>query len=161
MLGCHECRDRMLDHLYDVLDDADQRQFLDHVAGCPECQAALAGARAQQALLARAARLHFPDVRFTPPADEPAVVLFKPPSRFRRVAAWAVAAGLLLALAGVSAPAYRSYREYHSATGTVRAHDQAVADARREIEAARVALGDADKQRQARLDELARDAKAR
>ena len=46
----------MLEHLYDLLDDADGQAFQLHLAGCPECQAALEKARAQQALLAAARR---------------------------------------------------------------------------------------------------------
>jgi hypothetical protein len=151
----------MLDHLYDLLDEAERGQLLDHVAGCPACQASLEAARAQQALLARAARLHFPDVRFAAPADEPAVALFRPPSRLRRLAGWAVAAGLLLALAGVTAPAYRPYREYQAASAAVRAHDAAVAEAQRQLAAARAELARADAVRQQRLEEISREARAR
>src|SRR5262245_46233657 len=105
MLGCHGCQEMMLDHLYDVLDDADQRTFLDHLAGCPACQAALEHARAHKALLGRAARLHFPEVTFTPPADEPAVLPLRPAPR-RRWVGWAAAAGVLLAaLTGLGVPA--------------------------------------------------------
>src|SRR5262245_23873102 len=71
MLGCHGCQELLLDFLYDLLDQADQRPLLDHLAGCPACQAALESARAQQKLLAQAARLSFPDVRFTPPTEAP------------------------------------------------------------------------------------------
>src|SRR5262249_36227609 len=70
MHGCHGCQELMLEHLYDLLEEADQQALHAHLAGCPECQAALEKARAQQALLAAAARMPSIDVRFTPPAPE-------------------------------------------------------------------------------------------
>src|SRR5262245_64613263 len=124
MLGCHGYREQMLDHLYDLLDEADQRAFLDHLAGCPACQAALEQARAQKALLGRAARLHFPDVTFTPPAPEPIPLPLRPSRRPRRWVGWAAAAAVLLVLGGVGVPGYRAHQEYQAAKAIVGAHDE-------------------------------------
>src|SRR5947209_8567372 len=141
MLGCHGCQELLLDHLYDVLDDEDRRALLEHLGGCPACQAALEQARAQQRLLARASRLHFPEVTFTPPAGEPAagprpaVLPLRPRTRpWRR---WAAAAAVLLALAGLAEPARRAREDYRAAQDALRAHDEAVAGARAQARAAR------------------------
>ncbi len=138
MHGCQGCQELMLEHLYDVLDDADQQDFSAHLAGCPECQAALAKARAQQTLLAAAARMPAIDVRFTPPAADAAAgastpvanapgspapqpiraVLLPVRPRLREPAAWqpwALAASLLILAVGVGVPAYYAHRDYQAA----------------------------------------------
>src|SRR5262245_21671929 len=104
MNGCDEARERLLDSLYDLLDEGEQAALAAHLAGCAACQAALEKARQQQRLLAAAARLEFPAVRFVPPADAPAAAaaLFPVPARAARPwRRWAVAAGVLLALGGL------------------------------------------------------------
>src|SRR5262245_8855167 len=140
MLGCDGCQDRMLEHLYDALEEVAQRAFLDHLAGCPACQAALEQARASKSLFARAARLHFPDVTFTPPADEPlpgtgpVVLPSRPLARPRRT--WprlAIAAAVLLAVGALGVLGYRGYDEYQSAARAVLEHHDAVAAARAEL----------------------------
>ncbi len=55
MHGCRGCQERMLDHLYDLLDEAEQA-IPAHLSGCPACQAGLEKACAEQRLLAAAAR---------------------------------------------------------------------------------------------------------
>src|SRR5262245_20967326 len=108
MHGCQACQAMMLESLYDLL-DAEERLFLTaHLAGCPACQQASQRARADQQLLAAAARMEFPNVRFTPPTEEttpaatPPPVLLPLPAPVARKARWgrrlAVAAAVLLAL---------------------------------------------------------------
>src|SRR5262249_37616702 len=70
MYACHACQAQLLEYLYDLLDEADRQALAAHLGGCPACQAALVRAQAQQRLLAAAARLEFPAVRFTPPTAE-------------------------------------------------------------------------------------------
>ncbi|MFO0926636.1 MAG: zf-HC2 domain-containing protein [Gemmataceae bacterium] len=154
MLGCHGCQELMLDFLYDLLEEADQRALRDHLAGCPGCQAALEKARAHQQLLARAARLSFPNVQFTPPdeaaatpaaplvpaaGDAPAIREVHLPVRPRLTPArswtgWAVAAGVLVAVFAAGVPIYRAHRDYTAAQTAVIAHDVTVAEARKQVE---------------------------
>src|SRR5262245_37774394 len=62
-MNCNHCQEQLLHYLYDVLDDAEKAEVAQHLEGCPVCQAARDGLRAQQELLA--------EVSFQPPADTP------------------------------------------------------------------------------------------
>ena len=122
----------MLDHLYDLLDEAEAQAFLGHLAGCPACQAALEKARAEQRLLASAARGRSPACVHRP-ADEPRPAWLPlapstrtrsccpsgragpPRPRSRRWVGWAAAAAVLLAVGGLSVPAYRAHERYAAA----------------------------------------------
>ena len=70
MHGCHDCQELMLEHLYDLLEEADQQALRAHLADCPACQAALEKVRAQQQLLAAAARMQVSVAPFVPPPAE-------------------------------------------------------------------------------------------
>ena len=65
MHTCPSCQAQMLEYLYDLLDATERQAMQDHLDACPACRAELARARDQQQLLAAAARMEFPDVRFT------------------------------------------------------------------------------------------------
>src|SRR5262249_20872487 len=131
------CQERMLEHLYDLLEGDEQRDFLNHLAGCAACQATLAKARDQQRLLANAARASFPEVRFTPPVETvttvPAEVVLplEAPAKKRsaRWAWWAAAAAVLIALAGLAVPGERIRRDRAEARDTVREHEEVIAAA--------------------------------
>jgi hypothetical protein len=160
----------MLEHLYDALEEADQSAFLDHLAGCPACREALEQARAQKSLLARAALLRFPHVSFAPPADEPlpgagtGTVLLpsRPlPRAERSWVRWAVAAAVLLAVAGLSVPGYRAYDEYQAASRAVREHRDAVTEAQTELAHVQEEIREAGEAQQRRLADLEREVKAR
>lgn len=69
MLGCPACQEQMLDHLYGLLDEVERQEFLSHLDACADCQAAMDKARAQQRLLAAAARLPIPPGQFVRPAE--------------------------------------------------------------------------------------------
>jgi hypothetical protein len=113
---CQHCQAQLLDYLYDLLDEPEQRALEAHVAGCALCQQALALARRQQELLASAARLECAPASFTipqdetvpetetvPPREEPAVLPLpvRPPRPARRFwQPWVAAAATLLVLAG-------------------------------------------------------------
>ncbi len=110
MQSCETYHAQMLEYLYDLLDEAERQALQGHLDSCAACQAELARARRQQALLAAAARMEFPEVRFvapeapvaeTPPATLPLV----PQRRARPWLRWAVAAIVLLALGGIGGPA--------------------------------------------------------
>jgi hypothetical protein len=141
MHHCNHHQSQMLEHLYGLLDDAESRPLLDHLAGCPVCQSALEKARHQQRLFAAAARQEFPGVRFEPPADEPAPVALPLPApaerdlvrRGRRWGRWAVAAALLIAAGGLGTPAAYFGHDYLQARSAVAAHADQVADAERAL----------------------------
>jgi len=110
MDACQHCQELLLDHLYDLLPEAEQASLLAHLQTCSACRQALAQARAQQHLLATAAKRTFPDVTFhkpepmavaepTPPTLPPRVASQAAVSRWYTLAA--LAAGLLLCLGSV------------------------------------------------------------
>jgi hypothetical protein len=110
----------MLEHLYDLLEDEERQALEAHLNDCPVCQAELVRAKGQRQLLAAAAKIEFPDVRFTPPPAEttatpppaqPTVILLQRPRRPIRWRRWAVAAAVLLAL-GAAVPATWYGRDY-------------------------------------------------
>jgi hypothetical protein len=110
MYACQHCQELLLDHLYDLLPEAEQASLLAHLQTCSACRQALAQARAQQQLLATAAKRTFPEVTFhkpeptavaepTPPTLPPRVASQAAVSRWYTLAAFA--AGLLLCLGSV------------------------------------------------------------
>lgn len=109
MLTCTRCREQLLDHLYGLLEPAELAAVEAHLAGCPECAAAIAAERKVQGLLAAAAKTAFPDVSFVPPtatADEPKVEPARPVRTARSTwLNWVVAAGLLLTVSAAGGPA--------------------------------------------------------
>src|SRR5262245_25448697 len=71
MERCNDFQPQMLDYVYDLLDEDVAQALASHLEVCPACQFALRDARAQQRLLATAARLDCSNVRFLPPPPEP------------------------------------------------------------------------------------------
>ncbi len=133
MNDCQQYQTLLLEHLYGLLDNAEDRAVLDHLGTCSACQVALATARHEQALLATAAKQEFPAVRFDPPSaaaerpapqpqlaeeEAPAPVVFRP-AVWRR---WAVAAAIVLALGGLAAPATYYGVDYVQTRDAVYAH---------------------------------------
>ncbi len=104
--GCDARPADLLDHVYGLPDPTEAAAVAGHVATCPACAAALADARKSQSLFAAAAKGHFPNVTFAPPADAPTVpaVADERASVGRVLTRWAVAAGLLLAVTGLAIP---------------------------------------------------------
>src|SRR5579884_1428754 len=69
MLSCGTCSSQMLEYLYDLLESDERQAWEAHLKKCATCQAELERTRAQQQLLARAAKMDFSHVRFElPPA---------------------------------------------------------------------------------------------
>ncbi|HEY7154976.1 MAG TPA: zf-HC2 domain-containing protein, partial [Gemmataceae bacterium] len=68
MYNCETCRSLMLEYLYDLLEGEERQTLEAHLTNCPACQAELVKAKGQRQLLATAAKMEFPDVRFTAPA---------------------------------------------------------------------------------------------
>jgi hypothetical protein len=126
MTRCDHCRSVLLDHLYGLLEPADAAAVDEHLVGCPACTAARDREARAQGLIARAAKVDFPHVRFIPPVEQPLVngAVAEPAelaspgptpggrpqpaaresrrAGLGRVAGWAVAASVLV---GVSAAA--------------------------------------------------------
>jgi hypothetical protein len=109
MSTCDACQALLLDHVYGLLDGAERLALLAHLEGCAACRAALDEAEAQRGVLGAAARLDFSAVRFEPPtaaAPERAPTLLPlTPARPARVrwTRWAVAAGIVLVMGGMTA----------------------------------------------------------
>jgi len=126
MYNCETCRGLMLEYLYGLLENEELQFFREHLDSCSACQAELDRAKGQQRLLAKAAKMEFPDVRFTAPATPtlpspnvgegregaaPAVIHLRRSSRPPRWRRWAMAAAVLLFL-GAAAPAVWYGRDY-------------------------------------------------
>ncbi len=132
MYTCPECQAQTLEYLYDLLDDADRRTMQAHLADCSACRAQLAKAENQQKLLATAARMEFPNVRFNAPAERiapPVVPMTRPVKKAQPWRRWAVAALILLGLVGLSAPGYWMQRDYSQANHTAPRRKKALAAA--------------------------------
>src|SRR5665213_2756368 len=129
MHTCPECQAQMLEYLYDLLDEPERQAMQAHLTDCAPCRVGLAKAENQRNLLATAARMEFPNVRFAVPVERiaPAVIpMTRPVKKARPWRRWAVAAAILLALAGLSAPGYWMERDYTQAHRTI-AEKKAVA----------------------------------
>src|SRR5262249_5174590 len=170
MNSCETCQVQLLEYLYDLLDGADRQALEAHLAGCPACQAALAKARAQQQLLAAAAKVQFPAVAFQPPAPvtpspesvtaAPATVPFAAPSRHAaakkpvRWGRWAAAAAVLLAVAGLGIPAAIIGADVRRAQADVEAEEKTVTEARQKQRDAQDRLQAAAAERQKKVGEV-------
>jgi hypothetical protein len=126
MNSCPECQAQMLEYLYDLHDETERQAMQAHLSDCALCRAELAKATGQQKLLAAAARMEFPGVRFIAPVEQvqvvtPSVVpMIRPTKKARPWRRWASAAAILLALAGLSAPGYWMERDYSQASQTIK-----------------------------------------
>lgn len=94
--ACALVRDRLLDHLYGALDDADEALVVRHLRECPACSAARDVASGQRALLGAAASEAADDVAFATP--KPAKAPLIPGKWWTRSAA---AAAILVATGAV------------------------------------------------------------
>jgi hypothetical protein len=107
MASCETYRALMLDFVYDLIEGSERDELQAHLQSCPVCQQELGHARHQQQLLAAAARMEFPTVRFQAPASSgvtttPVAARTAPPRRTaRRLLA---AAAILLAIVGLGVP---------------------------------------------------------
>jgi Flp pilus assembly protein TadB len=166
MLRCGTCRSQMLEYLYDLLEASERQAWEEHLRDCASCQAELVRATAQKQLLARAAKMHFANVSFTPPAAGGAGALpvatlrmkTKPPRRWRQ---WFVAAAVLLAvaLAGVGGWYGREYQRLEQIVAQAEKRiDQAQKD-QQEINQQLLRLPEEQKQQQiAALDKIQNEA---
>jgi anti-sigma factor RsiW len=161
MQNCETYRAQMLEHLYDLLDEAERQALQGHLDSCPACQAEMTKARRQQALLAAAARMEFPGVRFVPPEAPaeaaPASVPVVTPLRVRPWRRWAVAAVVLLALGGVGGPAAWYGHDYVQTRHTVDAKQASLAQARVRLSELEREKSQVPQERQRRKEQIAHD----
>jgi hypothetical protein len=102
MKSCEQYREFIFDHLYGLLEASDAAEFSRHLESCPSCKADIAQAEKQKRLLGVAARTQVAG-QFTRPVES------REPVRTRSFFAapgvrWALAATVLLAVAGVGLP---------------------------------------------------------
>ncbi len=71
MLRCTECRPLILDHLFGLLDAPEITAVAAHLSTCPACAAERAEAAKVHGLIAQAAKIAFPAVRFEAPDARP------------------------------------------------------------------------------------------
>jgi hypothetical protein len=118
MDNCGRCQNLLLDYLYDLLEGDELWAVEEHLKHCPTCATALEQARQQKLLLALAARMQCAPGSFQAPAEppprqrEPAPAVVRIPAPRRPWLRWAVAAAVVLALAGLSAPAGWYWHDY-------------------------------------------------
>jgi hypothetical protein len=165
MLSCGTCCSQMLEYLYDLLEASERQAWEDHLKNCSSCQAELARATAQKQLLARAAKMEFAKVSFTPPTGgtsgspidggtgRPGVspvggVGVSPVIlRWRR---WLAAAAVLLAL-GAAVAAFWYGRDYWHIEQTVAQAEKRIDQAKKEREKIEQQLARLTEQKQEQL----------
>jgi hypothetical protein len=161
MLSCEACRNLLLDHLYDLLEADERAALMAHLETCGECRAALNEAKAQQNLLATAARLEFADVRFEAPpapapapAEAPVLLPVAPRSHARKWLRYAVAASTLLGAGLLGWLILGGVSEHSSAQSIVDRGDAAIA--RAEGERAKISndLNDIPRRRDKALEDF-------
>jgi hypothetical protein len=165
MHGCCACQERLLEHLYDLLEGGERQEVENHLAGCPACQAALAAARGQQKLLASAARAEFPQVVFQAPTEAIPAPTVRMPQRTRRLlprglGKWAAAAGVLVAV-GLAIPGFRIGRDYANARAVVHDHQKTLTLARDRQKEAADALVAARNERDKKVEDIHKSVRAR
>lgn len=161
-------RELLLDHAYGLLDGADEAAMQQYVESHADAQAELARV---QGLIARAAKIEFPNVTFQPPAS--AVKSSSPVVPSSRSVArpgqrtmpgigmqWIVVASILLVGGALAFPAFSHFSRYFyrkSEAESLFAQARSAEESHRQLVAKRQAeLDDARKKREAIKDELVR-----
>jgi hypothetical protein len=141
MNNCDQCRDRLLDYVYGLLDGNDLHDTREHLSSCSECQVALTAVQAEQKLLACAARAITEIPEFTLPIDEPAIIPItqvpvadaspgssKTPLWRRAWVGWTIAAGLLVAVSAAISAYRHTVHGYEKALAQKQQEHKAVVD---------------------------------
>jgi hypothetical protein len=154
MLTCGTCCSRMLEYLYDLLEASEQQAWKEHLKDCAACQAELARATDQKHVLARAAKMDFANVSFTPPVAgrigaSPVGGTGNAPVMFhwRR---WLAAAAVLLAV-GAAVPAFWYGRDYRHIEQTVAQAEERIQQAKKEGQEIEQQLARLPEQKQERI----------
>jgi hypothetical protein len=161
--GCNGYQAILLDHLYGLLEPAEEQSLRAHLASCEPCRRGLEQARSQQRLLAAAALQAFPEVSFSPPAPEPAVLPIRPLQKKspRRWTGWVAAAAVLLALAPAALFGSRAASDYLEARRVASQHAQAIARARAEMDATSRQLAKAARERDQAIEAIRKEVRDR
>lgn len=170
MWTCETCQTQMLEYLYDLLDEGDRQQFQEHLAACPACQATLRQAQGQQSLLAAAARMEFPDVRFQAPVETPATLPLPAAQpapaatcgsgKRRAWKRWAVAAAVLLAI-GVGVPGFWLARDYAEASRVARQNETVIAQRNAEMTDINRMMRDLPRERDGKVESIRQEVRDR
>ena len=112
MWNCQNTEEKLLEHLYGLLDNHEQSLLVSHCANCAGCGERLKKATVQKEMLQKASKAQFPDLKFLPPqvvanqAPESKILRYGnrsiPSMQSARIWMWAVAAVLTL---GIGVPA--------------------------------------------------------
>jgi hypothetical protein len=141
MMRCNDCRALALDHLYDLLDEAEAVAVRTHLAECADCSKVFDDAARAQGLIAQAAKQKFSQVIFAPPGGEAVYAPRQepPPKKSRRFpwVQWAVAASVLALIPGTLYPLNALSERYRSAKASAEESSHKLADAKRSYEAGR------------------------
>jgi hypothetical protein len=189
MRNCENCCSQMLDYLYDLLEDDERQAWEAHLRDCAACQAELERAKAQQQLLAAAAKMEFAGMVFTPPAaignppnversgdratteggdrattgvgDRATTGVNRSGGRWMR--RWLAAAAVLLTC-GAAVPAFWYGRDYRRTAEIVRVAEKRIDEAkkgRREAEQRLAQLPQLQQERLAAVEKAQRDSQLR
>ncbi|HEV3116136.1 MAG TPA: alpha-2-macroglobulin family protein, partial [Gemmataceae bacterium] len=153
MTTCEQYQAQLLAYLYDLLDTDERLALQAHVEQCAACQAAVTQAKAQQQLLAAAAKKEFAGVKFEAPAEHAPAQTTTPVLRIKRVrrasSAWAIAASVLV-LVGIGASGgwwtTTYWQEKHIAQAREEAYKQQVALLSERVAERTASVADATKQ---------------
>ncbi|MFL5243514.1 MAG: alpha-2-macroglobulin family protein [Gemmataceae bacterium] len=161
MPQCEQYRAQLLEYLYDLVDDGERKALQDHLAQCAACQMALAQAKQQQQVIGSAAKKEFAGVRFVAPTEPPSIPLKKRNAPLRPASrrSWqrmALAASLLVALAGISGLGYKYGRDYLEKKHLVEENRFALLEARRDEGSLRQQMRQLPMQEREEVRELAR-----
>jgi hypothetical protein len=112
MKTCDQCRELIWDELYGLLEPEQSEALSQHLALCPECGAELAKARAEQMLVAEAARLDCSIPPFALPSPNSHPIAVRPalppkPGRIRAASPWLAAAAAIAVAVGLPQAIYR------------------------------------------------------
>ncbi|MHB1425209.1 MAG: alpha-2-macroglobulin family protein [Gemmataceae bacterium] len=159
MLNCQACSSQMLEYLYDLLEGEERQTWEAHLRECDSCQVELRRVRDQRLLLAKAAKMEFADVVFTPPSvavtpTASEAIRTRRQSRPSHRRHWLVAAAVLVALGGVAVPAVWYDRDYQQVKGSVALAENRIEQAKRARLMAEQQLAQLPGQRQARIESI-------
>ncbi|MSR30962.1 MAG: hypothetical protein EXR99_05590 [Gemmataceae bacterium] len=137
MWNCETTKTRILESLYSLLEPREVEEFEAHCLACPSCQSLREASKGQKEMLAAAARIQFPNIRFTPPIET--LPMASSPRQFSKLArrVFALAAMLILALGVGTFLQFRSLGNDHK---TVKDFDLLIASAQDQVNRERSAL---------------------
>ena len=114
MIPCRTHQSQLMDYVHGLLEAEDVATLEAHLADCPACVTALERERELFGKMCRAAQGSFPEVTFTPPKPEPDIERIQNPkgNLATTLSRWAIAASLLLIVAGLGVPPLRTSISY-------------------------------------------------